>query len=191
VLGGSTSPDNGGVRFGIALSLANFLIFMICYDSVSLGGYLAMTLVSLVVLPVALGCGVEWARIETKPDSMARRLAWAFVLVVCLVPMTMIANLWPLRLAFLLSRPALNAMADRVAAGKPVVEQEQAGWYEVVRSNFDPLTGEVALIIDDDPAGRSGFLRLAPGHSSQQSALFTNLNFNLYLDDRWRYQNED
>ena len=130
----------------------------------------------------------------SRAEGSRRRsiwLAWTLVIVLGLSPVTMMLTLWPLRLAFRMSRPALNAMADRVAAGRPVTGSEWAGCYVVIGANFDPLTGEVALYTDDDPAGRSGFLRLSPGDSQGRSDLFTNLNFNEYLDERWRYRNED
>jgi hypothetical protein len=180
--------------FGIASLASNGLIALICAYLVSIGGYILIILVSLSLLPAALGCGVAWARLATATDATKRRppwVAWGLVVVFCGAPLTMIANLWPLRVAFLLSRPSLNAMADRVAAGHPVVGPEQAGLYEIVRSVFDPETGEVALFIDDDPAGRSGFLRLPSHTRTTSSRPFTNLNFNEHLDERWRYQNED
>jgi hypothetical protein len=48
------------------------------------------------------------------------------------------------------------------------------------------------LIIDADPRGRSGFVRLGPGVPEQDSyGPFYNLNFNEHLRGRWLYQNED
>jgi hypothetical protein len=172
----------------------NLIVGSICVYFVSLGGYAMMALVTVLVLPMAMGCGASWARRARLIERPLRRPSWpalTTVVVLCVSPITMMVARWPLQLAFLVSRPALEALADRTAVGRPVEDSEQAGLYEVVRSKFDPATGEVALYIDNDAYGRSGFLRLARGRSESGSSLFTNLNFDDHLDGRWRYRNED
>ena len=174
--------------------VADVLIALICIHAVSIAGYLLMTLVSLGLVPVAAGCGLAWAIAATRPGAIRRRpswLAWSLVAVACLMPLSMIADLWPLRLAFLHARPSLDAMADRVARGRPVVGPERAGCFEVVASTYDPATGDVALVTNPNPAGRSGFLRLGFRDGTRQAHLFTNLDFDERMNGRWRYQDED
>jgi len=177
---------------GLATIVANSLIAWLCIYAMSIGGILMMILLALGLLPVALGCGGAWMSSATWDEANGRRLpwlAWSLATVACLTPLTMIANLWPLQLAFGLSRPSLDALADRVARGQTVTGPERAGLYEVVKSSYDPRSGDVALFVDDD--NPSGFLRLGfrdPFHSSH---LFINLNVDVRMDDRWRYQNED
>src|SRR5262249_53313702 len=71
--------------------------------------------------PFILGIGAAWATPATRRTARSRRsplLAWPLVLAVALAPFSMLLTPWPLRLAFLASRPAMERLADRVAAGK-------------------------------------------------------------------------
>jgi hypothetical protein len=103
----------------------------------------------------------------TRPDARPGRLgflAWPLVFALGFFPLTMLFTRWPLRLAFLASAPAMDRLADRVAAGRSVTSPEWAGLFRVVGSAVEPSNGNVGLIIDPDPSGRSGFVRLgAPG----------------------------
>src|SRR5262245_6908130 len=107
----------------------------------------------------------------------------------------MLLTPWPLRLAFLASRPAMERLADRVAAGRAVTSPEWAGLFQIVGSAVDPTTGNVGLITDPDPAGRSGFVRLSPAVRVDgpywNYRPFVNLNINEHLTGPWWYQNED
>jgi hypothetical protein len=106
----------------------------------------------------------------------------------------MLLTFWPLRLAFLASAPALDGLADRVAAGPGVTSPEWAGLFRVVATEVEPSNGNVGLIIDPDPSGRSGFVRggASPGLPVGRSGgPFYDLNLDMRLDDRWRYVCED
>ena len=62
----------------------------------------------------------------------------------------------------------------------------------MVGSAVAPGTGNVGLIIDPDPAGRSGFMRLGPGTPPEErDGPFFNFNWDERMDERWWYQNED
>ena len=116
---------------------------------------------------------------------------WPLVLGVAVLPLTMVITLWPLRVAFSVSRPALERLADRVAAGQVLATSEWAGLIHVVGSAVDSATGNVGLIVDPDPSGRSGFVRLGPGVPPGQTAgPFFNQSVNS-LGGRWSYQEED
>ena len=89
-------------------------------------------------------------------------------------PTTMLLTAWPHRLAFLASQPALDRLADQVAAGQAPRRPMWAGVYLVVTSATDAKTGNVALIINSATSGRSGFLSdSAPPHSPNTVARFT------------------
>jgi len=64
----------------------------------------------------------------------------------------------------------------------------------VVGSAVDPSTGNVGLIIDPDPSGRSGFVRVSIGPripTARSNGPFYNLNFDLQLRERLWYECED
>jgi hypothetical protein len=85
-------------------------------------------------------------------------------------------------------------VADRVGVGQAVTSPEWVGLFRVVGSAVDPSTGNVGLIIDPDPSGRSGFVRLSPGPNKpggRRNGPFRNLNFDLQLRGRWWYGRED
>jgi hypothetical protein len=114
------------------------------------------------------------------------------VLVLAFAPLSMLFTLWPLRLAFFASRPAMDRLADRVNAGQAIGSPEWAGLFRVVGSAIEPTKGNVGLIIDPNPGGRSGFVRTGPGVPAKKNlGPFWNLNFNEHLGGRWWYQNED
>ncbi len=60
------------------------------------------------------------------------------VVVLTMLPMLTQVTLWPLHVAFLTARPALDILADQVAAGKPVSFPQQAGVYRVRREPSIP-----------------------------------------------------
>jgi hypothetical protein len=104
----------------------------------------------------------------------------------------MMVTPWPLRLAFEISRPAMDRLADRVAAGHGYGGPQWAGLFYIAASDVDAETGNVGLIIDPDPSGRSGFARAAPGVAWERYARpFRGQNFSDRLGGRWSYENED
>jgi hypothetical protein len=112
-------------------------------------------------------------------------------LIICVM---MLFTHWPLRVAFFASKPALDRLADRVAAGQALRGPVRASLFIVIGAAVDPSSGNVGLIIDPDPSGRSGFVRPGLGPSATPGRVtgpFYNLDFDLELFDGWRYQTED
>jgi len=179
--------------FGIAAALANVGCFLGCVYFLSMAGLVFMSLIWLVPFPIMVCAGVTWAVKTTHRNASPRRsalVAWPLVLGLGFAPLTMLLSHWPLRLAFQLSRPAMERLADRVAAGQSLTAPEWAGMFYVVDSAVDPASGNVGLILD--PSVRSGFVRVGPGISPEQNlGPFYNLNVNEHLGGRWSYQNED
>jgi hypothetical protein len=68
-------------------------------------------------------------------------------------------TVWPFRLRFLTARSALVRVADQVQAGQVVSVPLDAGPFRLAASRVDPRTGGVALLIDSNPGGPSGFVR--------------------------------
>jgi hypothetical protein len=63
-----------------------------------------------------------------------------------------------------------------------------------VRVSFSGGERNADLLIDPDPSGRSGFVRLSPRPNApggRRNGLFHNLNFDLQLRDKWWYECED
>jgi hypothetical protein len=160
----------------------------------SIGGFVLMYLVSSLAIPAIFCSGEAWAALATRRDASHRRspmVAWPLVFALAIAPLAMMFTDWPLRLAFLASRPALERLADRVEAGQALRRPEWAGRYRVVGSAIDPRTGNVGLVLSPNPAGRSGFVRLVPGWPPVHHGPLSNLNFDVPLGGRWSYQDED
>src|SRR5690349_17630477 len=97
-------------------------------------GVLCMALGSFCGITMVLGFGVAWATAEAQ-RGVTHRLS---ILLACLsvpmlagAPTTMLLTAWPHRLAFLASQPALERLADRVAAGQAPHSPAWAGVYLV------------------------------------------------------------
>jgi hypothetical protein len=162
--------------FGASAALANVWVAGLCIYFLGTGTFFWMVIVSFVTIPLALGSGAAWAQAVTHRDRMNRRsrlTAWTLVLAPVVLPITMILTFWPLRLAFLASRPALDRLADRVETGQDILRPGWAGTYLVVSASAEPMrivdgtpegrSGNILLFINTKPDGRSGsFVRVAP-----------------------------
>jgi hypothetical protein len=185
--------------FGVMAALSNVSIAAHCTGGPDLYGAVLMFFGWLLTFPIVISAGAAWAGAATRRTARPRRsawLAWPLVLALGALPLTMIGTRWPFYLAFLASRPALDRLADRAAAGQPVAGPEWAGLFRVVGSAVDPASGNVGLITDPHPAGRSGFVRAGAGAGPGTPAgppvrPFYNLWFDLQLDHLWWYECED
>jgi hypothetical protein len=106
--------------------------------------------------------GEAWARSATRGGAAPRRsppTAWLSVIALCLLPVTL-WTFWPLRLAFLTVRPALDRLADQIAAGKAAGFPQWVGPFRVACSAVDPVSGNVGLMIVPNPNGPMGLVRV-------------------------------
>jgi hypothetical protein len=183
--------------FAVLVAFVNIVSAALCIYLLNMGGAFLMFLVWMLAFPTITGTGVAWASAATRRNARPRRsvlLAWPSVLALAFLPLTMLLTSWPLRLAFLASRPAMDRLADRVAAGEAVTSPEWVGLFRVVASAVDPSTGNVGLVTNADPSGRSGFVRIGAGPSrptGPSNGPLHNLNFDLQLRERWWYECED
>ena len=183
--------------FAIASVAVNCSLAALCIYALNMGGIASMFLGSVCGIPLILGFGTAWSAAATRRETVRRRsplLAWPLVIVLATLPLTILFTQWPLRLAFLASKPALDRLADRVATGQAPLRPIRAGLFMVVNSAVDPTTGNVGLITDPNPSGRSGFVRVSPAPNTSPSRVsgpFYNLNGDLQMGWGWRYQNED
>ncbi len=147
-------------------------------------------------LPTLAGFGIAWARLTTRRDGDRRyssSRAWLSVLALTLMPLVTAGTALPFQLRFLLARPALERLADRVAAGQAVTNPQWAGTYWIAGSAVDPASGNVGLMIDTNPSGPSGFVRTR-GIRSQPYGCFRPFRgdwYHLNLVGGWCYHEED
>jgi hypothetical protein len=94
-----------------------------------------------------LGFGTSWAIAAIRGDTDHGRphsaswpplLAIVLALSMAMTPLMTLLTFWLLRVAFLISRPALERLADRVAAGQAIAFPIRAGLYRIVGSATDP-----------------------------------------------------
>ena len=120
-------------------------------------------LISLILMPFTLGAGVAWANLASAPSvpkRVPRPAAWSLVVGLTLLPVSMIASHWPMRAAFRISRPALDRLADRVAAGETLARPEWAGLFLVRKvSRVDVGPGNIPLVVENDSTGHTFLIR--------------------------------
>jgi hypothetical protein len=180
--------------FGVVAAASNLFCFFLGIHALNLGGLVLLLLDWFLSFPFILGLGAAWAAEATRRDAVPRRspmAVWLMVVVLAFLPLTMLLNGWPLRLAFLVSRPDFDRLADRVAGGETPSLPTWAGVFRVVGSAVDPATGNVGLITNADRSGRSGFVRIRPGAGGRRRGPFYNLNLDLALGAGWWYECED
>ena len=93
-----------------------------------------------------------------------RRLFYAVRAAVCILaiaafPLLLFRAEWPLRWAFDMSAPGLEALADRVASGERPNGPTLVGLFLIVRTEIEPHSRNVALIVGGDDSGWHGFVR--------------------------------
>ncbi len=181
--------------FGTTVGLANAVCFFLSIYWRNISGFFLISLVWLAFFPLILGAGTAWAIKSTHRGAINRRSplwVWPLVFGTAMAPLSMLFTQWPFRLAFQVSRPSLERLADRVGNGDDLIAPEWAGMIYVVGSTVDSSTGNVGLIVDPDRSGRSGLVRVGSGVPPEQNVgPFHNLDLNERLGGRWSYQSED
>lgn len=149
----------------------------------------------LLVMPAVAGFGITWAILATREGEAPRRsppAAWLSVIALTAMPVATVWTLWPLRLAFLTARPALERLADQAAAGRAVGSPQWAGPFRLAGSAVDPATGNVGLMIDPNPGGPVGFVRLGPGaNPDHRHRPIRGDDLEVQLGGGWWYHEED
>ena len=109
-------------------------------------------MISMLLMPIAAGCGVAWAGGATSAGDgrrLARVAAWSLVALMLVLPASTMFSRWPMRAAFLASRPALDRLADRVAAGGKLASPEWAGLFLVRKAHrVVAPTAFVGLVVE-------------------------------------------
>jgi hypothetical protein len=149
-----------------------------------------------VILPTTFSFGVCWASLVQREAASRRRLpwgAWAVVYALSFLPASTALTLWPLRLAFWGSEPALGRLADQVVAGRPIGYPRRVGPFRIVGSRVDAASGAVGLLIDPDPSGPTALVRIPsprPGPFGCYRPIRGDV-IDVRLGDGWCYHVED
>jgi hypothetical protein len=146
-----------------------------------------IALVSLLASTLCLVSGIYWVRSRKGRQRPSVNQARVVLTVLCALLGSMALIPWPLYVAFALSKPALERLADRVAAGESVTGPEWAGVYQIVGSRTDS-SGNVALLLDANPNGPIGFVRMT---NSQERPLVLPTDLCVPLTPSWSYNSED
>jgi hypothetical protein len=156
--------------------------------------YPAIALLGLSLgFPTVASLGFAWATITTSsadgPRRRSRWCAWACVAILAGLPLLTVLTLWPFRLAFLVSRPELNRLADDVAAGRTIAWPQRVGPFLVVAGRVEARNGNIGLLIDPNPSGPAGFVRM---RSRREGAgPFSASGMGVDLDGNWEFREED
>jgi hypothetical protein len=180
--------------FWLPAALSNVLFAALCVSpEVYLLGF-AFFVWLIFILPTTAVFGVAWAVLATREGSVWHRFppgAWLAVVALAVLPLVTLWSFWPLRLAFLTVRPALNRLADQVAAGAGPSFPQWVGPFRVARSAVDPASGNVGLMIDPNPNGPTGLVRVCPGIPPNRRGPIGWDDLQVDLGWGWEYREED
>jgi len=183
------------IWFGIAAVSINLLYVAACTTPIS---YLLPALFLACVfmfIPVIGGLGASWATLATRKTATPVRtpaLAWLSVTILTVAPLLTLWTLWPLHVFFFAARPAMERLADQSATGQPFNGPRWIGVFRLAGSSVDFPTGEVALLVDANPNGPSGFVRCAGSLSCGGPAhLIHGSNLRVHLGGDWWYNEDD
>jgi hypothetical protein len=146
--------------WGLAIPV-NVLFAALC-ASAGMHSFVLFVMWLFVVLPTLAVFGATWAVLATRRGKISRprrRWAWMWVIALAVMPGVTSGTVWPFRLRFLTARPALERLADQVEAGQFVSFPQDAGTFRLAASRVGTRTEGVALLIDPNPGGPSGFVR--------------------------------
>jgi hypothetical protein len=148
------------------------------------------------IVPATIGAGA--ACVENFFYRRKRRLFYAVCAAVCILaiaalPLLLFRAEWPLRWAFNISAPGLEALADRVASGERPKWPILVGLFLIVRTEIEPHSGNVALIVGGDDSAWHGFVRAgsSQGDSAPVGPLYNLGDSKFHLRGRWWYELED
>ncbi len=182
--------------FGIAAALTNGASHLasVAVPMIGLTAFFLILFVCLILTSVVVGFGAAWFTATNRDRSVLRAssvIRLLLVLALSLAPLAIPFTQWPLRLAFLGSRPALERLANQVALGTAITKPRWAGAFRVLGSTVDRASGNVGLITAHVSSDRFGFERFGPRGSPGRSGAFYYLSSEVQLNQKWRYGEED
>jgi hypothetical protein len=145
-------------------------------------------------MPAIAVFGIAWASLATGNSTgrvWSPMAVWLSTILLTFMPFATVGTQWPLRLAFLATRPSLDRLADQVAAGQAVSFPRWVGPFRLAGSAVDDVSGSVGLMIDANPSGSSGFVRMSPDVPPESRGPFRWDNLLVHLGWGWEYREED
>ncbi|BCM90950.1 hypothetical protein IAD21_02813 [Abditibacteriota bacterium] len=127
----------------------------------------------------------KWTGLHTCRSVRAK---WVNVIagVTCLVIFVSVPlTHWPLRLAYILSRPSFEALAQSLQTGTKYPHSMRVGAFYIKKAEIYNIDGKICLWTDLSPSGKTGFTR-CPSND-----LPFNLWSSLKLDGDWQFVSED
>ena len=183
----------GSMGFWVLAVFANVLYAVACttpnstYFGVLILGWL------VIVMPAIFGQGMSWANRSIREKFVPKRTghpAVFSVMFLAVLPIVTLLTCWPLHMAFLIARPRLEILANRVDAGSAVLPI-RVGVFQIVGSDVDSLTGNVGLIINPARHGRTGLVRIRPGSPPDTRGPIAGSDLDVVLGGGWRYRQGD
>jgi hypothetical protein len=174
------------------LSNALFAGFCVSPEVYFLGTVLILWLIF--IMPTVAIFGNAWTMLATRKGVVSRGFivaTWLTVISLTVMPLATVWTLWPLHLAFHTVRASLERLADQVAVGQALGFPRWAGPFRVARSAVDPVSGNVGLMIDPNPNGPAGLVRVRPGNPPDRRGPFGWDDLHVDLGSGWEYREED
>jgi hypothetical protein len=178
---------------GLAVT-ANLLFASACIAPDIYTQFLLFPVWLFMVMPAIMAIGLARCRLLTRDGLVPQPFeaaAWLSVGVLALLPLFTLLTLWPLHLGFVTARPALEHLADQVAAGQTVAYPQQVALFRIAGSVVDPTTGNIGLLIDPNPSGYTGFVRTRPGTPPDIRSPIIGSDLNVDLGARSSYRGDD
>jgi hypothetical protein len=180
--------------FWILTILTNAIIVIFCVaPSIYFVG-LVLIIWFAFFMPAIAVFGIAWASLATRKSTgrvWSPVAVWLSTILLTFMPLATVGTQWPLRLAFVVTRPSLDRLADQVAAGQNVSFPRWVGPFRLAGSAVDGVSGNVGLMIDANPSGPSGFVRISPGVPPESTGPFRWDNLLVHLGWGWEYREED
>ena len=179
---------------GVVAVPASGITAWLCVQPLPMVGQILPAVVAGSVTPVLIGCVVAWWGSDHPRGWTSRRIAGQALILLCAgLPGSMAATFWPLHLAFGLARPEMIRLAERVGRGEKVPFPRSVGAYTVVGILVSPRrNGNLAILLDDDPAGPVGFVRILDASDLIADQLRPHpTDYRISLGEGWSYMVED
>jgi hypothetical protein len=146
----------------------------------------------LMLGPMSLGSGAVWAKVAAPATERFARMNKRLVIMLGILPLFTLTTLWPFRLAFVIARPKLQMVADRVSANEPMAFPWHAGLFQIVTADLDPESGDVTLLLQNDASNAAGFVRDGQTQTGQHShRLIVGSYLRIDLGAGWSYLEDD
>lgn len=173
------------LRFSFTTWFLLGLTALLCWLSATythITGSIVLTMLVVAIWPIAALLMLSTHRTAKRRTVSRQALALAMFL---LIVGSIVETQWPLRLAFAISRPSLDQLAEQIREHGRIREQRRAGLF-VVRTSQVTADGVVCLWTEPDPWGNTGFVKCAPERAQR-----FNLWSTLQLSDDWQLVSED